>query len=124
MDLTRTNFISILHEHVPNLDLDPAWVEQQLGYPLINDLARYICQRAELGAPAEIDSALRFLDLCSQSGDSYLRDLVIECLETLLACDSIAEISARFPLSVLAIWNQNFRALYEKRILGGANRAG
>jgi len=113
--LSKNTFLSSLRELVPDFPINPDWVEPVLGFPIINDLARYICKHAEEENFVEVDKGIFFLELGLKSGERYLRDLVSECLESLLACEKIADIIGRFPENILRVWNTVFQNIYEKR---------
>jgi hypothetical protein len=106
MRITRETLIPALHEAVPCFVIDPLWAEDNLGYPIINDLARHICEWASIGDEGEVKTALNFLEASLADGDAYVRDLVYECLETLLSCDKLSEIKVNFGPRLRDLWNE------------------
>jgi len=82
--ITRDNFIDSLRTMMPNFEIDPLWVEDDpLDYPIINDFGRYVCEQMRSGNIDELKNGIGFLERLLESRNSYLRDLVHECLETL-----------------------------------------
>ena len=94
---------------MPEFNPDPLWEEEQLSYPIINDLARYICEQATIEDFQKVDQGLQFLDASLKSGDEQMRPLVIEALETLFSCPAIAKIKERFSPEVLKLWDEYVR---------------
>lgn len=46
IQITRDNLIDRLQNSVPDFSINPDWRDGTLGYPITNDLARFICDRA------------------------------------------------------------------------------
>ena len=107
--ITSSNLLVALRRIVPDFAINPDWEEDSLGYPLINDLARYIGDQARLGQFDKVRDGLAFLEAGLESGDSYIKDLVHEGLETLLSSDNITAIKAYFGPRVLDLWNASFQ---------------
>ena len=112
--ITKDTWIKTLQAEVLAFVIDPHWVEGVLGYPIINGLARYICQEADIAfyiheadSYDEVKKALRFLEMSLEAQDPYMRDLVQECLETLESCNRIPQIKANFGPRVLRLWNES-----------------
>jgi len=110
MNINKETLIQALANAVPGFKPDELWADESLGYLIINDLARYICNRAEYAKydDDEVRAALDFLEACLLKGDSYVKGLVHECLETLASCSSISEIKKYFGVQTLTMWNQFF----------------
>lgn len=117
--ITRASLISSLRAEVPEFKVNPEWVDDQLGYPIVNDLARYICEQAGLQDFAQVNRGLSFMEKCLVEGDTYSRDLVLEGLETLLSCRNVAAIKSLFGPHVLDLWDKWFQENYEKRLRRG-----
>jgi hypothetical protein len=118
--ITKDTLIKTLQAEVPSFVIDPDWIEEALSYPIINDFARYICQEADIAfyiheadSYDEVKKALRFLEMGLEAQDPYMRDLVHECLETLLSCNRIPEIKVYFGPRVLRFWNEFFEKYSE-----------
>ena len=107
--ITRANLIESLRVLVPKFEVNPDWLKDELGYPIINDLARYICDQAKLEDLDEVRSGLAFLEMSLESGDSYIHDLVLESLETLISCDEIGSIKSYFGPRVHDLWSACLR---------------
>jgi hypothetical protein len=111
--ITRDNLVGSLRIVVPGFEINPDWLDgdfgDPLGYPIIDDLARYICDQARLADFDQVRNGLAFLEGGLESGDTYILDLVHESLETLLACDNITAIKAYFGPRVLDLWNASFQ---------------
>jgi hypothetical protein len=86
-------------------EINPEWLEDELGYPIINDLARYVCEQARLRDFGEVRSSLAFLETGLERGDSYIHDLVGESLETLFSCHEIESIRPSFGPRVHDMWS-------------------
>jgi hypothetical protein len=108
--ITRSNLIDSLRLTVPGFEINPDWLEEDLGYPIVNDLARYICSQAVLADYDQVRNGLAFLESGLEIGDSYVHDLVHESLETLLSCERIGVIKAQFGPRVLEYWNASFQS--------------
>jgi hypothetical protein len=107
--ITESNLIDSIRLVVPKFDIDQDWVDDILGYPIINDLARYICDRARLEDFEEVKSGLAFLEMGLEDGDSYLHGLVHESLETLQSCQHIESIKKYFGPRVHDFWIASFQ---------------
>ena len=101
--ITRNNLVERLQSTVPDFLINPDWLDDVLGYPIMNDLARFICDRAGADDFAQVGSALRFLEMGIEEGDEYVRDLVLEALETLAACPHLAAVQAYFGPRLLDV---------------------
>jgi len=107
--MTSQTILAELQRAVPHFHIDPEWLEDNLTYPAINDFARYICSEAavcsEAGIPRDdLHRAVTFLEEALRSGDAGVRDLVLECLETLRACDSIWLVREHFGPETQGLW--------------------
>jgi hypothetical protein len=102
--ITHRNLVEQLQSTVPDFSINPDWLEGVLGYPIINDLARFICDRAEVGDFEQVRSAMRFFEMGIEDGDEYVRDLVLEALETLSACQHIPAVRKYFGPRLLDLW--------------------
>jgi hypothetical protein len=102
--ITRDNLIERLQNTVPDFSINPDWREGTLGYPIMNDLARFICDRAGIEEFEQARSAIRFLEMGLETGDEYVRDLVSEALETLAACQHVPSVEAYFGPRLLYLW--------------------
>jgi len=95
-DITRNNLVARLQSTVPDFAINPEWLDDVLGYPIMNDLARFICDRAEVDDFEQVRSAIRFLEMGVEGEDEYVRDLILEALETLAVCPQLAAVQAYF----------------------------
>lgn len=86
--ITRDNLIERLQNAVPDFAINPDWRDDNLVYPIMNDLARFICDREGIGDVEQVRTGVGFLELGLEGGDEYVRDLVSEALETLAAAYS------------------------------------
>jgi hypothetical protein len=102
--VTRDTLLRNLRTALPQFEVNPDWSADNLTYPIINDLARYICEQASYGEHEEIKQALQFLELCLTEGDSDVRDLVHECLDTINSCVHIEQIKVHFGTQVFELW--------------------
>jgi hypothetical protein len=86
-----------------------------LHYPICNDFARFICSEAEVlqnAVSEEERSSLRrvpdcmmFLERALGEGDSRVRDLVHECVESLSECPWQDQIRAYTGPRVAVRWH-------------------
>jgi hypothetical protein len=88
--ITKERLISVLREQLPEFPLNDDWIPDVLGYPIINDVARFICDRAQGKCIDELTRAVSLLDMLWREGDPYIKGLVHECLDTLLSCNELA----------------------------------
>ena len=102
--MTRESVLQQLQESVPEFCLNPEWIEELLGFPAINDFARFICSEAEACRWDEVRKSALFLERGLTEGDDYVRDLVCECLETLSSCRSIGALQGYLGPKSLALW--------------------
>jgi hypothetical protein len=101
--ITKLDFVPLLRERVPRFHIEELWAADQLGYVIANDFARYICNQAQEFNFAEVETCLRFLESLIAKGDSYVRELVEEAMETLEYCDSFEEIESRFTVTIAGL---------------------
>jgi hypothetical protein len=111
--ITRDTLVSALQSMIPEFKITREWTsgpDGDLGYPIISDLGRYICEQASYGDYEELQRGMYFLEVCLENGDSYTRDLVRECLETLYnSCQYMAEIAPRFGSQTRTVWEALLR---------------
>jgi hypothetical protein len=104
IQITRDNLIERLQNTVPDFSIDLDWRDGTLGYPITNDLARFICDRAGIEEFEQVRTAIRFLEMELENGDEYVRDLVSEALETLAGCQHVHAVQAYFGPRLLRLW--------------------
>jgi len=105
MIVYRDTLISSLSTSIPEFDIDPDWIEGPLGYPLINDLARFALKQIATGNTNAIERIGAFLEGALQSEDGYLEDLVLEFLDNLRTCDkAVAVIAPHFGQQTRSLW--------------------
>jgi hypothetical protein len=119
MRVTKENLIDSLRVALPGFENKSEFAEDVLGYPIFNDLARYVCDQARLGDFDEVRNSLAFLEVSLQGRDAYARDLVLECLETLVPCKDIELIRQHFGSRTVNLWRDFFHKDYEKPWDGG-----
>jgi hypothetical protein len=103
--ITRDNLIERLQSAIPDFAINPDWRDGALGYPIINDLARFICDRAGVNEFEQVKNAVRFLEMGAETGDEYVRDLVSEALETLATCQHVPAVQSYFGPRLLDLWS-------------------
>ncbi|HTD23116.1 MAG TPA: hypothetical protein VK738_10710 [Terriglobales bacterium] len=116
MGINKDTLIMELQSAITGFVIDPEWIPDNLGYLIINDLARYMCDQAFLSDWEELKKGMDFLERSLEGGDSYMRDLVHECLETFLSCDHVGEIKKYFGPQTLELWNQFMDETYQRRV--------
>ena|SRR5271166_5935815 len=102
--ITRDNLIERLQNTVPDFAINPDWWDDNLGYPIMNDLARFICDQARMEDFDQARTGIGFLEMGLEVGDEYVRDLVSEALETLAACQHVAAVQGYFGPRLLSLW--------------------
>jgi hypothetical protein len=70
--ITRNNLLDSLRRMAPGFQINPDLKEDSLGYPIVNDLARYICDQAGLDEFDKVRNGLEFLEVGLKLGDSYV----------------------------------------------------
>lgn len=96
MAISTALMVERLKQSVPGFVPDAADVKEELSYPIINDLGRYICARAERSAWSEVERAVQFLEGLLATDELDLQQLVGDCLWGLSECPSIARIKPLF----------------------------
>jgi len=96
IQITRDNLIERLQKTVPDFSINPDWRDDNLGCPIINDLARFICDRAGRKDLQQVRTGVEFLEMGLECGDEYVRDLVAEALEILAACRRVPAVQPYF----------------------------
>lgn len=112
MSITLENAIAELRRAIPSFTVDPEW--EGLSYPVFNDFARFICSEAEVLKYVESDeeatslsmvpASMMFLEHALEEGDSAVRDLIDDCVQTLIACPQHDQIKVWAKPRVAAIW--------------------
>jgi hypothetical protein len=108
MQMTKETVLAELQRTVPHFRVNPEWLEDGLAYPAINDFARFICSEADTFGWDEVEASMIFLERALLEGDGYVRDLVLECVETINSCESIELLKNRFGAGVHALWEHHF----------------
>jgi hypothetical protein len=108
MPITKETVLSELGRAMPHFRLNPEWLENGPAYPVVNDFARFICSEADTFGWDEVEASMLFLERALSDGDSYVRDLVLEYVETLSSCPSINLLKDRFGPEVRALWKHFF----------------
>jgi hypothetical protein len=110
--ITKDTLVRALQSMIPEFKITPEWTgpEGELGYLIMSDLGRYLCEQASYSDYEELQRGINFLEVCLENGDVYIRDIVRECLETLYnSCEHIAEIIPRFGVRTRAAWETLLR---------------
>ena len=102
--MDAADVISEIRWRVPFFQPTPEWVEDNLTYPVIGDLALYICACQQQGIYDEMQQGLNCLEFILGSGYSDAHSLVLDCLEGLRECASHSEIRAELPSELSKLW--------------------
>jgi hypothetical protein len=96
MDFTPETAISELRSAVPTFPIDAEWERDNLSYLAFGDFARFICSEAEVlqyatsneeaRSLSKVPICMGFLERALEQSDSAGRDMVLDCIETLSAC--------------------------------------
>lgn len=105
MPISHEEVFPILAEALPEFTASHQdWVEDRLSYPFINDMVRFVCDRAF----PEFDSVLkRFAALLEQllsGGDERVRWLVKDALEGLWSSEVRALVASHFGPKTQELW--------------------
>jgi cytochrome c-type biogenesis protein CcmH/NrfF len=114
MDFNLDTATSELRRAVPAFPIDSEWERGNLSYLAFSDFARFICSEAEvLQYTASEDDAhslskvpicMEFLERALEQSDAAVRDMVLDCVETLSACQWEQQIKNWAGPRVLAAW--------------------
>ncbi len=96
MTISNATIISELLKRVPEFHPNGDDVREGLTYPIINDLGRYICEKASARSHDEVKKAIDGLETLLAEGEESLTRLVGDCLWGLLECPEISDIAAFF----------------------------
>ena len=106
-----------LQESVPAFVMDPEWLEMDGTYLIFGDFARFICSEAEVlqyvsseeeaSRLSQVKISVNFLERALKDGDHEIHDLVLDCLESLVSCDWIAQIKKYFGPEISALWTRH-----------------
>lgn len=116
MIINKETMIEELRGAVPDFVIDPDWVPENLGYLIFNDLARYLCEQAQLSDWKVVKQAMDYLERSLDGQDSYMRGLVHEVLEALLSCDQVSEVKQYFGPRTLVLWNEFMEGIYQQGV--------
>ena len=115
MPLTSESVITELRAAVPSFAIDSEWEAGGLSYPIFNDFARFVCSEAEVlqyvesvdeaHRMSQVPASMQFLERLLREGDSDVRDLVSEAIETLASCPREGEVKKWAGPQVSAVWN-------------------
>jgi hypothetical protein len=105
MIITKGSLLSELRSALPQLRVDDDWAADELLYPIINDLARYIALQSDCGDEDELRASLAFVERCASQGDLYVRGLAHECIESLCVAPGAQKIKSAAGASTVSMWN-------------------
>jgi hypothetical protein len=118
MLITTKTVLDELQKSVPNFQIDSEWLSDGLTYPAFGDFARFICSEAEVlqhvhseaeaSELSQVRISMALLERALQEGDSDVRDLVFDCVETIASCDRINQIKKYFGPELNALWSRHF----------------
>jgi hypothetical protein len=114
MFITNESVLEEMQRAMPSFRIDPEWLIDNLTYPAFNDFARFICSTEEAlqlasereTALSQMEASMAFLERALQYGDDNVRNLVLECIETLASCDRIDQIRKYFQPEVDSLWER------------------
>jgi hypothetical protein len=114
MLITNESVLEELQRAVPSFRIDPEWLADKLTFPAFNDFARFICTTEEAlhlvserkTALSQMEASMAFLERALHDGDDNVRNLVLECIETLASCERIDRIRKYFRPEVDSLWER------------------
>ena len=114
MGFTLQTAISELRRAVPEFAIDAEWERDNLSYLAFGDFARFICSEAEVllyttsdeeaHSLSKVPLCMSFLEQALEQSDSAGRDLVLDCIEALSACQWEEQIRQWAGPQVSAAW--------------------
>jgi hypothetical protein len=114
MGFTLDTAISELRRAVPAVPIEADWELENLSYLAFGDFARFICSEAEVlqyTASAEeahslsrVPVCMEFLERALEQSDTPGRDLILDCVEALSACQWEKQIKKWAGPQVSAAW--------------------
>ena len=109
--MTPAAAILALHQAIPSFPIDAEWEVENLSYLIFNDFARFICSEAqvlqyvasekEARRLSSLSDCMTFLERALEEGDSAVRDLVDDCVETLSSCPWRKQIEKWAPPKII-----------------------
>ncbi len=81
------------------------WVEDQLSYPFVNDMVRFVCDRAYPEFDPMISQFAALLERLLSHGDERVHELVHDALEGLWSSDAPAIVTSHFGPKTRELWN-------------------
>jgi hypothetical protein len=115
MAITSESAIRELREAIPSFVVDGEWERDRLSYPVFNDFARFICSEGEVleyvksadeaHRMSQVPLCMQFLERLLSDGDSDVRHLVRETIETLSTCPCEQKVKKWAGPQVSALWN-------------------
>ena len=121
MPITLDTAVAELQRAVPGCPLDPEWTSEGLTYTAFADFARFICSEAEVlqyvdseaeaSQLSQVQTSMAFLERALRDGDQDVRDLVHDCIESLVTCEWVDHIKNYFGPETNALWVRHFSGL-------------
>ena len=105
--ITFANVFPILAEAWPEFTASaPDRVEDRLSYPFLNDMVRFVCDRVYPEFDPLLHRFAALLENLLADGDSDVRDLVHDALETLRSHEEREKIADHFGHRTRDLWKQ------------------
>ncbi len=106
MTITRETLVAELRLTLPHFRVDEAYADEGLEYPIIGDLARYVVEQSDWGDEEELRACLAFVERCFAEGDSYVRDLAHDCVESICVGQHAQSIRSEVGANTAAVWDE------------------
>jgi hypothetical protein len=104
--MNRTDLIQEMNEALPLFHPTREWLEDELLYLIVDDLARYLCSAASDGQWGEVSTGLAFLERALKKGDDDVRDAIYDGASILKSCDSVDLIKRELGPEMLDLWRR------------------
>jgi hypothetical protein len=114
MGFTLDIAISELRRAVSAFPVDTEWEQENLSYLVFGDFARFICSEAEVlqyttsadeaRSLSKVPICMEFLERALEKSDAAARDLVLDCVDSLSACQWEKQIKKWAGPQVSAAW--------------------
>ena len=104
MTLAHSDVFPILASAVTGFEANDEDWEDRVTYFFLSDMIRFVCGETESGSRTETQQLAALLDKLLTEGDSDVRDLVMDGLDTVAECVHRDEIIGHFTPEVMEAW--------------------
>ena len=106
MTIAFETVFPVLAEALPDFKPSEEDWEDNLSYPFMSDMVRFVSDRGYPGFDELMSRFARLLEILLTDGDSDVKDLVHDALESLWARDERDFVAMHFGLKTRKLWNR------------------